>query len=269
MKYIYRFPLFALFLFVMTGFVITHQTVNGQTPTLPPPLPTLAPLPSGLPTLEPLPSGIPTLPSVTPVPIPSGFPTLPSVTPLPTLPPPAGEGVIFGFINDENEDALKDVEVTLDGADFSDSAITDEDGFFQFGNLSAGEYTLTCEKEGYETYTETIILGVDEIREVAITMEETVKGTIYGYVLNIIDDPVENVKIKAKGVKTGYRNTAITDADGYFEFAELDADTYIIIARKKGFKRVKSTVTLGEGETQEIEIVLKKTSKKIKVDTAL
>lgn len=263
MKHIYRFPLIALFLFVMTGFVINHQTVNGQTPTLPP-LPTLAPLPSGLPSLAPLPSGLPTL-----EPLPSGFPTLPPVTPLPTLPPPTGEGVIFGFINDENEDALIDVQVTLDGVDYSDSTVTDEDGYFELRNLSAGEYTLTCEKEGYETYTETIVLGVDEIREVAITMEETVKGTIYGYVLNIIDDPVENVKIKAKGVKTGYKNTAVTDADGYFEFTELDADTYIIVARKRGFKRVKSTITLGEGETQEIEIVLKKTSKKMNVEAAL
>ncbi|MDO8744750.1 MAG: carboxypeptidase-like regulatory domain-containing protein [Candidatus Brocadiaceae bacterium] len=82
-------------------------------------------------------------------------------------------------------------------------------------------------------------------------------------------DPIENVKIKAKGVKTKYKNTATTDADGFFEFDELDGDTYIIVGKKKGYKRATQTVRLDDGEETEIEIEMKKTSKRIIKASAL
>lgn len=259
MKHLYRIPLIAFFLFVMTGIVINHHTTYGQIPT-----PTLQPLPSGLPTLQPLPSGLPTL---LPLPsgIPTGFPSLPPGTPIPTLPPPSGgNSFIFGFVNDEDDNALSGVTVTLDGADYSESVTTDEDGAFDFRNLSAGDYTLTCEKDGYQTYTQIISLGDNDIQDLGtIVLEKVVKATLSGYVVDINGDPIENVKIKAKGLTTAYKNTTATDADGFFEFTELEADTYVLVAKKKGYKRKNMTVSVGEGESAEVEIEMKKTSKRI------
>ncbi|MBI2472382.1 MAG: carboxypeptidase regulatory-like domain-containing protein [Planctomycetes bacterium] len=175
-----------------------------------------------------------------------------------------GGSFIIGFVNDEDDDALAGVTVTLDGAEYSDSVITDEDGAFEFRDLSAGDYTLTLEKDGFQTYTQNISLGDGEILVLdTIILEVIVKAALSGYVVDINGDPVENVRIRARGVKTGYKNTTATDADGFFEFADLDADTYIIVARKKGYKRAKQTISLGDGESQEIEIELKKTSKRI------
>jgi len=238
MKYLYRIPLIALFLFVLTGIVINHHTTYGQIPTLEPlpsALPTLQPVPSGNPTLEPLPSGLPTL-----QPVPSGIPTLePIPSGIPTLPPaPGGNSFIFGFVNNADDDALPGVTVTLDGAEYSESTETDEDGAFEFRNLSAGDYTLTCEKEGFETLSQDISLGDSEIYDA---------GTIV----------LEEV------VKTGYKNTAATDADGFFEFDELEEDTYVLVAKKRGYKRKNTTVSIGEGESEEVEITMKKTSKRI------
>lgn len=254
MKYIYRIPLIALFLFVLTGIVINHHTTYGQYPTLEPlpsGLPTQQPLPTGLPSLQPLPSGIPTL-----EPIPSGIPTQP--------PAPGGNSFIFGFVNNEDDDALPGATVTLDGVDHSDSVETDEDGAFEFRNLSAGNYTLTCEKEGYETFSQDISLGDDEIQDVGtIVLAEVVKATLSGYVVDIDGDPIENVRIKAKGLTTGYKNTAATDADGFFEFTELEEDTYVLVLKKRGYKRKNMTVSIGEGESEEVEITMKKTSKRI------
>ena len=254
MKYLYRIPLIALFLFVLTGIVINHHTTYGQIPTLEPlpsGLPTLEPLPSGLPTLQPVPSGIPTL-----EPIPSGIPTLP--------PAPGGNSFIFGFVNNADDDALPGVTVTLDGAEYSESTETDEDGAFEFRNLSAGEYTLTFEKEGFETISQDISLGDDDIQDVGtIVLEEVVKATLSGYVVDINGDPIENVRIKVKGLTTGYKNTAATDADGFFEFTELEEDTYVLVLKKKGYKRKNMTVSVGEGESEEVEITMKKTSKRI------
>lgn len=167
-------------------------------------------------------------------------------------------------MNNENDDALPGVTVILDGADSSESATTDEDGAFQFNNLAAGDYTLTCEKDGYQTYTQNINLGDNEVQVIeTIVLEVVVKAKISGYVVDINGDPIENVKIKAKGVKTGYKKTVSSDADGFFEFGELDGDTYIIVAKIKGYKRASQTVKLDDGEETEIEIEMKKTSKRI------
>lgn len=56
----------------------------------------------------------------------------------------------------------------------------------------------------------------------------------------------------------------VSDEDGLFEFTDLDADTYIITAIKKGYKIAKQTITLEEGEEKDIEIVMKKTRKRNK-----
>ncbi len=191
-------------------------------------------------------------------------------TPLPTPPPQGGAGIIFGFINDADGNALQGVTVSLDGADSSEHVTTDEEGYFEFRNLSAGDYTLTCEKDGYETYTQGISLGNDEIQEIeTIVLEEIVKATISGYVVDINGNPVENVRIKAKGVKTGYKITVTSDTDGFFEFTDLDADTYVIIAKKNGYKKARQTIKLGDGESEEVVITLKKTGKKIIKASAL
>ena len=85
-----------------------------------------------------------------------------------------------------------------------------------------------------------------------------------GYVVNIKGSPIEFVRLKLKGVKTKVIKTASSDADGFFEFADLEADTYVIIAKKKKYRNTQQKVKLEEGASEEIEIVMKKTSKRIK-----
>lgn len=97
-----------------------------------------------------------------------------------------------------------------------------------------------------------------------VTMILVEKGKIYGYVLNIKGDPIESVRLKLKGVGTKAVKSASTDADGFFEFTELEADKYVIFAKKKGYKKTKSTVKLEEGEYKEVEIEIRKTTKRIK-----
>ena len=229
------------------GSVLTFQTgIKLQSPPLP--TPTLPPLPT--PSLPPFPT-----PTLQPFPSPS-LPPFPS--PLPT--PSGGTGAVFGVVNDPDENPFKGVTVTIEGTDYSESKETDERGFYVFTNLSAGEYTLTYKKEGYQTQTEEITLTEGEIKNMGtIIMEEIVKARISGYVLDIKGAPIESVRLKIKGIKTRYKNSTSSDADGFFEFENLEADTYVIFANKKGYKKAKRTVKLEE-EQQEIEIKLKKTS---------
>ncbi|HHT9146569.1 MAG TPA: S8 family serine peptidase [Candidatus Wunengus sp. YC61] len=94
------------------------------------------------------------------------------------------------------------------------------------------------------------------------------QGKISGSVVNIKGNPIKSVKIKLKGITTKTLFTTLSDADGFFEFTGLEADTYSTIANKKGFKKPSKTVVLEEGEEKEIEIKMRK-AKKIRNNASL
>jgi uncharacterized membrane protein len=91
-----------------------------------------------------------------------------------------------------------------------------------------------------------------------------VQSIISGYVSDNEGNHIESVKLRLKGKKTKIVMTSFSNSDGFFEFTDLDADTYVITAIKKGYKRAKRSIKLEEGEEKEIEIVLKKTSKRVR-----
>ena len=205
---------------------------------------------------------------VTVTPTPSSSPT---ETPAPTVtlspfPTPVERGSVYGVVSDSDDDPLQGVKVTIGDAvviqeaGLTYSTETDENGYYLFTDLAAGYYALTYEKEGYETKTEYVILAEGEDKGLApVIMEYIEEGIITGYVEDAKGNPIESAKIKLKGITTKVLFTTDTDADGFFEFAYLDADTYIVIARKKGYKRSSKTVKLEEGEEKEIQIKMKKT----------
>ena len=172
-------------------------------------------------------------------------------------------GIVFGFVLDENGDSLKGVAVTItrQGNNQQQGTETDDDGYYELSGLEAGEYTLTFEKSGYRAQTSNITLTPEEALEAeTITMELEVKGSIFGYVVDIYGNPIESVRLKLKGIKTKIKRNASSDADGFFEFADLEADKYVIFASKKRYKKTKQTVSLDEGDDQEIQIEMRKSS---------
>ena len=65
---------------------------------------------------------------------------------------------MFGYVYDEDENPLKSVTVTIAGNGYSDSVNTDEDGYYEFDDASAGDYTVTYTKTGYETQTQDVTI---------------------------------------------------------------------------------------------------------------
>ncbi len=192
------------------------------------------------------------------------LPPSPQQSPTPT--PVGSSGSISGDVKDGDGNALQGVTVTIKGNSFTDETETDANGRYEFTELAKGNYTLTYEKDGYQTLTKNVSLGEGEAKDLgSVTLEaEGALGGIYGNVVDIKGDPIESVQIKLKGVKTKVTRTESSDADGYYEFTGLDADTYILTAKKKRYRKFKQTVTLGEGEEKEVEVEMRKTTKKIK-----
>lgn len=87
------------------------------------------------------------------------------------------------------------------------------------------------------------------------------KGRIFGYVVDTKGKPIESVELKLKGLSSKVSKSTISDEEGFFEFTDLKVDTYVITAKKKGYRRSKQTVELEEGEEEEIEIELKRVRK--------
>ena len=87
------------------------------------------------------------------------------------------------------------------------------------------------------------------------------KGKIFGYVVDTKGKPIESAELKLKGLSSKVSKSTTSDEDGFFEFTDLKVDTYVITAKKKGYRRSKQTVELEEGEEEEIEIELKRVRK--------
>lgn len=208
-------------------------------------------------------------PILPPFPTPGASPSpVPALPPLPTpkaSPSPLHDGIVFGIVNDEGDNPLRDVTVTINGNNVFNNTTTDNDGYYEFNRLAAGIYTITYELEGYKDQSQGISLEAGETKELeVVTMEEVVLGTIYGYVVNIRGYPIEDARVRLKGVRTKVSKRTASDAEGFFEFTDLGADTYLLFAKKKRFKKAKVTVRLKEREDKEIEIEMRRTTKRLK-----
>ena len=71
-------------------------------------------------------------------------------------------GVVFGLVGGNDDEVMKGAKIKIEGTAFSDYAVTDEDGFFEFSNLAAGDYAITQEKVDYQT--QRIIINLEEER---------------------------------------------------------------------------------------------------------
>lgn len=89
------------------------------------------------------------------------------------------------------------------------------------------------------------------------------EGIVFGYVTNIKGHPIESVRLRLMGVKTKVIKTASSGAGGFFEYTDLEADTYTVIAKKTKYRNTQQKVKLGDGASKEIEIMMKKTSKRV------
>ncbi|HHT9146677.1 MAG TPA: carboxypeptidase regulatory-like domain-containing protein [Candidatus Wunengus sp. YC61] len=160
---------------------------------------------------------------------------------------------------DSEAEPIKDVTVTIKGDNYSGSTSTDEYGYYELKNLSIGNYTLTYSKEGYQTKTQDVTLGESENQDLGIlTLESIEKGSISGYVVDFRGYEIDSATIRMKGLNTGYSKIMSSDTDGYFEFTDLEADTYILTAKKSGYKQSQRTVKLSEGEAREVELKMKR-----------
>ena len=115
-------------------------------------------------------------------------------------------------------------------------------------SLLIGENTITVTATDNAGNTGTDVITVNRT--------EGGQGSISGYVVDIEGNPIENAKVRIK--RKNIAEKTVSDEDGFFEIEALDAGTYVVIARKMGYKITRKTVKLKEDEDVEIEIKMKR-----------
>src|SRR4051812_48462090 len=79
-----------------------------------------------------------------------------------------------GTVKDQQGGLIPAAAITLTGTatGVAQSAVTDNDGNFEFPSVRPGTYSVKTEKKGFRTYTQSgVVLAVDERRRLEIAME--------------------------------------------------------------------------------------------------
>ena len=88
------------------------------------------------------------------------------------LPTHSDAASLTGQVVDANSAAVGNARVLLRRQDvtFEVATTTDQDGKFNFDDISQASYVLTVKGSGFASYEESIALGAD-VREVKITLQ--------------------------------------------------------------------------------------------------
>ena len=122
-------------------------------------------------------------------------------------------------------------------------------GYYEFSDLEADTYTMTCEMQGYRAAAFIISLDEGEQEGISFELSKTQSGTgiVFGYVYDEDENPLKSVTVEIDG--DDYSDSGETDGDGYYECEEVPAGGYIVTYTKTGGNETQThDVTVEEGE---------------------
>ena len=167
-----------------------------------------------------------------------------------------GMGIVNGYVKDSYGNPAEDAEVVLAGIDRTVS--TDENGYFSFGEIAAGEYSVSVAKEQYDDSVPvqlTVTAGEAASRDLMLGESLSDTGMISGTVMSG-GVPVEGVNVSVTSGGSAIAET-LTDKDGKYTL-EVPAGTgYTLIVAKDGYKyRSVSGIEIQKGNMSTEDIVL-------------
>src|ERR1700679_3644948 len=91
----------------------------------------------------------------------------------------------------------------------------------------------------------------------AVALGQTVTGSIRGTVADQTGASVRAAEVSARNVNTGVVTTTVTDSSGTYNIQTLPVGTYIVSAKKPGFKvTVDRPITLDIDQIAKIDLKL-------------
>ncbi len=147
-------------------------------------------------------------------------------------------GIVREIESNGSKTPLRSVKMTLTSS-FTDEirvTYTGTDGTFSFPGVENYTYTITPEKQGFifreafETRTVKNDLDIDDL-----SFEATSGVAVRGRTVDASDDALKGVTVQLSGANTGVSEKVKTDDAGWFEFSNLNIDTYTITPSFDGY----------------------------------
>lgn len=163
-------------------------------------------------------------------------------TPAPTT------GNLQGQVVDNATNApLSGVTVALAGA-ASQTATTDATGHFSLSGLAPGSYSASYSRTGYNGGTASYSITAGQMLDVGMIRlaQLPTKGIIHGQVTSSAQVALPGVTVSLSGAAT---MTAISDADGRYEFIVASPGAFTIAAILSGYQTANASGTIAAGQT--------------------
>ena len=158
----------------------------------------------------------------------------------------SGSGVISGAVIRDNGSALSGVDAKYDIGEYTKTVNSDSDGDYGIYALTAGSYTLTYSKSGFQGATQSATLATDNDNITVATLTMCTSGSSGGNISGRIRDAVsgDNVSGVLVSLRSGFNNrsgntisgkTATTATNGTYTISSVDAGIYTAEASKNNW----------------------------------
>lgn len=165
-----------------------------------------------------------------------------------------GKGIINGYVTDEYGNPASGAAVSFGEDQF---VITNENGYYSTGELTAGDYILTVSKDNYAD-SEPLTMSVTEknVTNVDLSLGESQLDT--GLIRGVVTGDGKAIE-GATVVLALDENTyeTITNANGEYTIEAAAAEDYTIAVTKEGYKyKSQTNVSIQKGNITELDFVL-------------
>lgn len=161
-------------------------------------------------------------------------------------------GNLSGRITDEeSQSGIEGVRISVNQDNYV--SYTDQDGYYFFEFLPAGEHSVVISHDEYFNLYETIIVYSDQNVTANYSLHLISENT--GTLTGIVTDFYTGEGIEGATVQTGYYSS-VTNSLGMFTAYNLLPETYNVLSSFEGYQPNYSEVEINVGETTEIEIEL-------------
>ncbi|MEW6746388.1 MAG: carboxypeptidase-like regulatory domain-containing protein [Planctomycetota bacterium] len=117
------------------------------------------------------------------------------------------------------------------------SVLTDAQGFYEFRGTTFKNFSVSASAEGFGTQTRMNTLILETALQREINFELGPAFSLSGWVKTEDGSPLEGTKVTGSLMRSEYTSeaTAMTDAAGRFDLANLEEGSYILSAEKQGY----------------------------------
>ncbi|MFH1144079.1 MAG: kelch repeat-containing protein [Candidatus Eisenbacteria bacterium] len=135
-------------------------------------------------------------------------------------------------------------------------AVSDDEGFYSLGNISPGTRWLNAERDGYETYGESVTTTLAGLQHDIELFSEIYQHQVSGVVSNHLDHPISEAEVVLLN-PDGSASTiqAATGSAGRFQMAGVPQGTRAIrLSQRLYHSRAETVIVNGEIEQLELRL---------------